>query len=441
VTYQIQPGGTTVQIAATEIDNPTTSNTGTLRLELWAFPAPYMGQVQTGYILGTFQEATLSAGYHYANISHIISYTPPPNGIWYVTFMVAEYTGGAADSGYSPAAYVTFSNPLQVGSTATTPSRLTNLSVRSTAASGSQTLIAGFVVSGSGSKSVLARGIGPALAPFGVTGILPDPVLSLFNGAGAKLASDAGWGGSQALINVFNQVGAFALPSGSKDSAMDQTLPAGPYSAQVSSAGGGSGIVLVEVYDADSGPTSSRFANLSARSQVGTGAQALIAGFYIAGNSYETVLVRGVGPGLSPFGVSGVLAAPQLTLYDSAGNPIASNSGWSSSITLGSSSTQAAVAAATANTFSQVGAFSLPASSADSALVATLPPGSYSANVSGVGNTTGVALVEVYEVSASAAGSGTSGVSNGSGNSSGGGSFISPAGSGGTGGAGGQRRL
>jgi hypothetical protein len=277
-------------------------------------------------------------------------------------------------------------------------SYLSNLSVRSSAGSGSQTLIAGFVIGGSGSKAVLLRGDGPSLAQFGVAGALPDPVLGLFNSTGSEIASNSGWGGSPALSGIFNQVGAFPLLSGSLDAALYQPLGAGGYTAQISSTSGDTGVALVEVYDADQGAPLSRFVNLSARSEVGTGSQDLIAGFNVAGSGNETVLVRGSGPALGAYAVTGFLANPQLTLFDSGGKAIATNTGWANASVIGNSTVPAGISGATTAMFSQVGAFLLPANSPDCALVASLPPGAYTANVSGVDGTTGVALVEIYEV-------------------------------------------
>ena len=184
----------------------------------------------------------------------------------------------------------------------------------------------------------------------------------------------------------------------SKDAALLSPLAAGPYTAQISSTSGDSGVVLVEVYDADSGAPTARFINLSARSEAGAGSQTLIAGFAVSGAGTETVLIRADGPALTPFGVAGVLAAPQLTLFDSNGVAIATNAGWGNASTKGASPVQATVSAATPAVFTQVGAFGLAAGSADSAMVVALPQGSYTAQVTGAGNTTGVALVEVYEV-------------------------------------------
>ena len=190
----------------------------------------------------------------------------------------------------------------------------------------------------------------------------------------------------------------FRSTSGSKDAALLEPLGAGAYTAQITSTANDSGVVLVEVYDADTGTPATRVINLSARSQAGTGSQTLIAGFAIAGTGNETVLIRGDGPVLSQFGVGGVLAAPVLTLYDSNQKVVATNSGWGTASTKGNSTVPSTIAGATTAVFSQVGAFSLPAGSADCAMVATLPSGSYTAQITGANSTTGVALVEIYEV-------------------------------------------
>lgn len=132
----------------------------------------------------------------------------------------------------------------------------------------------------------------------------------------------------------------------------------------------------------------------------------MVAGFVVGPGTGETVLLRAVGPTLSQYGVSGAMANPQLTLSDSSMNVIATNTGWSHPPVLGPSTVPAAIQAATSGIFSQVSAFSLPAGSADCAMVATLPPNAtYTAQVAGVGGTTGAALVEVYEIGATAASS------------------------------------
>ena len=257
--------------------------------------------------------------------------------------------------------------------------------MRATVGTGDQTLILGFYIGGTGSKQVLIRGIGPTLASLGVTGVLADPQLKLFNVAGTQINQNDDWGGSAALANAFASVYAFALPANSKDAALYVTLPLDGYTAQVNGAGTSTGVALIEAYEADTGAAGARFVALSARNQVGTGDNVLIAGFVVTGNAPKTLLIRGIGPTLASLGVSGVLADPQLALFDRTSTKIAENDNWGG-------------AAALSSAFAATGEFPLPADSKDAALLVTLQPGLYSAVVSGVGGTTGIALVEIYEV-------------------------------------------
>jgi hypothetical protein len=272
-------------------------------------------------------------------------------------------------------------------------SRLVNLSVRAHAGTGGQTLTVGFFIGGAGTVGtmpVLIRATGPALQVFGVDGVLPDPILTVYQG-GTIIGLDDNWGVNAAQVSSTGAaVGAFRLPdSTSTDAALTATYPSGAYSAQVSGKGGSSGIALAEVYDATSSggdaTTMPRLINVSARTQVSTGSDVLIVGFVVSGTTVEKVLIRGIGPGLEKFGVTGVLANPQLTLFASNGSVVATNAAWRGDSNL-------------AAVFTQVGAFALDATSADSALVANLQPGAYTAQVSGQEGSTGVALAEVYEV-------------------------------------------
>jgi sugar lactone lactonase YvrE len=267
--------------------------------------------------------------------------------------------------------------------------RLVNLSARAGVTAGSGALITGFSVEGPAAKSILLRAVGPGLAaaPFDVAGALADPRLTLVNSAGTALSSSAAWGGGAALAQVFSQVGAFPLAANSADAAAVVALSGGAYTVQVGGVGNTTGVALAEIYDADTGSPPSRLANTSARAVVGTGASVLVAGFVIAGTTSETVLIRADGPALaaSPFNLSGTLAKPVLTVQDSSANVLATNSGWGGG-------------AALSGVFALVGAFPLASGSSDAALVVTLPPGAYTATVSGAGATTGIALVEVYEV-------------------------------------------
>ncbi|HEY1791784.1 MAG TPA: immunoglobulin domain-containing protein [Opitutaceae bacterium] len=292
------------------------------------------------------------------------------------------------------------SNPASLTvDTTSNPGRLTNISCRAQVGTGANILIAGFAIGGngtSGSQSVLVRASGPALGAFGLSGLLADPQLQIFQGSGqAALFTNNGWAGSSQISAAAAQVGAFAWSStSSHDSALLETLSAGSYSAQVSGQSGDTGVALAEVYDATASgtytPSSPRLINISSLVQVGTGANILIAGFSISGSTSVTVLVRASGPALSTFGVPGRLADPELKLYrsnpDGSSTLLLTNTGW------GGDPKIAADAAST-------GAFSWGASATpDSAILTTLAPGSYTAQISGASGDAGEALVEVYEV-------------------------------------------
>lgn len=268
--------------------------------------------------------------------------------------------------------------------------RLANLSVRSLAGQAAETLIVGFVAGGTGTKRVLVRGVGPTLgqAPFNVAGALADPVLRLFDEA-AQQAENDDWStgaGATLISTTAAQVGAFPLPNPSKDAALVADLDPKGYTAHVTGNAGGVGVALVEAYDAG-GTGAVRLRNVSARSRVGTGGDILIAGFVVVEGS-QTLLIRGPGPALQTFfNVRGLLEDPQLRIFRGS-TLLAENDDWSKA----SNATQIEAVAA------QVGAFAMQAGGRDPALVVTLPPGAYTVQVSGVGATTGVALIEVYEV-------------------------------------------
>ncbi|MBS0632449.1 MAG: hypothetical protein JSS11_11075 [Verrucomicrobia bacterium] len=259
-------------------------------------------------------------------------------------------------------------------------SRVVNLSVRSAAGTGSQTLIVGFVVQGAGSKNLLLRGVGPAIKHLLPTA-LTDPAMRLLDGAGASLEVNDNW--SNNLESIITTLGATPFAPGSKDAGILRATTAGPYTFHVYASDNGTGVALAELYDADAAATSAQVVNISARTQVGTGSDILIAGFVITGNAPKTLLIRGVGPTLTPLGVSGALADPQLYLYE-GNTAIATNENWAGT-------------AALKTAFATVGAGALVSdTSKDAALLVTLNPGTYTAQVSGVASTTGVALVEIF---------------------------------------------
>ena len=261
--------------------------------------------------------------------------------------------------------------------------RLVNIATRAAVGGAAGTPIPGFVLSGGGTKSIIVRAVGPTLGGFGVSGVLADPRLSIVSG-NATIATNDNWLAADGA--VMGAAGAFNLTAGSKDAAAVAALGAGSYSAPIVAADGGSGVALVEIYDG--APLSGvSLINASTRAFVGTGDSVLIPGFVVGGTGTIRLLVRAVGPTLGAFGVTGTLADPTITLFRGAA-ALATNDNWST----------AANAAEVASAGAAVGAFALPAGSRDAALLVTLAPGSYSAVVSGVGNTTGTALVELYVV-------------------------------------------
>jgi len=269
----------------------------------------------------------------------------------------------------------------------TNTSRIVNMSVRSVSGTGASALNVGMVLGGTGEKPLFVRVVGPTLGELGVPGVVADPGLQLFRREGqdnVSVTANDNWGSGVSLADLFSRLGAFPLRS-NLDAAISTTLTTGVYPVVVDTKGS-SGVVLVEAYDTEAVFVgTARFVNVSARSQVGTGGDVLVAGFVIGGTGNKTLLIRGVGGTLGDFGVPDVLADPQLVVRHSGSNTIvAQNDNWNddAAITL------------TANT---LGAFAL-GSTSDAAVLVMLPPGVYTATVSGVNETTGIALVEVYEV-------------------------------------------
>lgn len=268
--------------------------------------------------------------------------------------------------------------------------RLLNISSRAVAGSGNNVLIAGFRVFGAGSRELLIRGVGPSLENFGLTGVIANPNLSIYNSAGAVLATNDNWTSDTAMSSAVSRVSAFAMVPNSADAAVLTTLQPGNYTAVL---GGGTGIGLIEIYDAGAGSESGvMLSNLSTRGQVGTNDKIMITGFVVGGDQPRNFLIRAVGPTLANVDASlgaAALKDPRLTLL-SGSRVVRENDDWNVGDT-----------AATVATYTpRVGAFALPAGSKDAAIAVTLNPGAYTVQVSGVGATTGVVLVEVYDVSA-----------------------------------------
>ena len=287
--------------------------------------------------------------------------------------------------------------------------RLVNLSARAFVNNGGNVLIAGFGISGTGNKQLLLRGVGPDMnSYFGVPDDLNNASLALYDngqqtgeaGIGAEvISSNNGWqtnpvaGNSPeipqvtvsgASAGIMNTLGAFPYLANSLDASLLVTVPPSSFTAQVSGLGASpTGVALAEIYDADPGSPAARLINISARAQVGTGFNILIAGFAVQGNANENLLIRGVGPGLtSYFGLPGTMTNPQLQLFDDGqqtgegGTPrvIATVTNWGTTPTLGNSPVVVGVFPATAQEMATVGAFTLVVGSTDAAMYVTVPP-------------------------------------------------------------------
>jgi hypothetical protein len=297
------------------------------------------------------------------------------------------YTVAVSNSAGSITSNIAYLNVTSV--TIPNPGRLINLSVLTDIATAGDDFTLGYVVGGnstSGAKPLVIRAAGPSLGAFGVPGTLDDPKLELF-ARSTKTSENDNWGGSPQLTAALAAVGAFAYTGpASKDAATTASITTRDNSVRVSAAGSGTGAVIAEIYDAT--PAASfttatpRLINVSVRKHLGSG---LTMGFVVGGATPAKVLVRGIGPTLGAFGVPGTVVDPQLTLFNSSSVKIGENNDWAGTAELTAA-------------FANVGAFALPATSKDAALLVTLAPGNYTAQVAGVNGTTGVALVEVYEV-------------------------------------------
>ena len=342
------------------------------------------------------QAATLEAAVA-AAADGSLQYQWKRNGIAIPGATAAKYliaTATLADNGYYSVAIwnadgaTTESVPIMLTVSGGGSSRLTNISSRAVVPNGAE-IIPGFVIRGTGTKSILVRAIGPQLELFGVSPAMPDPKLDVLRtGADTVLISNDNWGGGAALEALFRDVGAFAL-SESRSAAVLAKLPvdgAEGYTVRVAGVGGTGGAVLTEVYDADGPASAARISNLSTRADIGSGSTALVAGFVISGAEPMRVLLRGVGPGLAGFGITNGLRDPQLKVMPAGKSfVVAANDNW------GNSSEVRDAAAS-------VGAFPLQADSRDAALVLWLPPGGYSVELSGVGGTSGNAMFEIYDL-------------------------------------------
>ena len=267
-----------------------------------------------------------------------------------------------------------------------TDKRLINVAARARVGSGSNVLIAGFVVIGPDPKQVLIRGIGPGL-PESLDRLL-DPRLEIYNSSGELIHFNDSWGENadpDSITQAMLETGAGAGdPMQPGDTALLVELEQGLYTAIVRSQDDTSGIALVEAFEVSENLT--RFVNVSSRAFVGTGDEIVIPGFIVLGDLPSRVLIRAIGPGLEKKEVAGVLEFPEITVFNILREPIAHNDGW------GNLWNPAEINEASA----LVNTEPLDEGSEDAAIILELEPGLYTVKVNGENNTTGVALVEVF---------------------------------------------
>lgn len=253
---------------------------------------------------------------------------------------------------------------------------LVNVSTRARVESGDDVVIGGFVIAGTGTKRVLVRCLGPSLAAFGVGGVLTDPNLEVKNASQQTIATNDDWRANEAAVLASG----FA-PTDNRECAVVLDLPAGAYTAIVRGAGGAQGVAIIEVYDLATSGSGARLVNLSTRAKVQTGDNVVIGGVVTQGTQARRLLVRAVGPSLAAFGVPNVLANPTLEINAGA-TQIATNDNWKD---------QPGMAAIAASGFA-------PTDDREAAVILERPAGSCTAIVRGAGGTTGVAIIEVYEL-------------------------------------------
>ena len=313
------------------------------------------------------------------------TYLAVPKGYVSGTSLSDRATYSWKVSGTEPGTYVwrwgnganqKFTLKIEPGSVGSGTTNISNFSTRASVQTGQGVTIAGFIVTGGADfKPIVVRGLGPTLAqpPFNIPGVLADPTLQLFNnGGGYPLWFNDNWKDTQeAAIQA-----AGLPPPNDLESAIVTILGEGNYTAILSGKNRTTGVGLVEVYDTGAG---AELTNVSTRGFVGTGDNVLIAGFIASGG--DGVVVRGLGPTLAQFGVSGALADPVVTLMDGNGNVVQTNNNWKDT-------EQAAIKAT---------GFA-PPNDLEAAILAPVPAGNYTAILSGNGGGTGIGLVEVYKL-------------------------------------------
>lgn len=326
------------------------------------FPAAYLGKYFFADLcsgcIRVFDPSTATASGFATSISTPVDLQVGPDGCLYY---LAQGNGG------------------QVFRVSAIASQPLNISVRARVETGTGVLISGFINTGTAAKKVIVRALGPST---GVTGALADPVLELHGSDGSLIASNNNWKDNtaqqqQEIIN--NQL----APPNDLESAVVITLQPGTYTAIIGGQGNTTGVGLIEVYDVDQ-TSASRLANISGRASVQTGTNVLIAGFIVGNNiGAAKVVVRGIGPSLAQSGITNPLLDPTLELHDNNGTLLIGNDNWQDNASQAARISDAGLA---------------PTDPLESAVFASLVPGTYTAIVAGKNGGTGVGVVEVYNL-------------------------------------------
>jgi hypothetical protein len=243
---------------------------------------------------------------------------------------------------------------------------------------GDDLVIGGFIITGNAPRKTLIRAIGPSLIASGITDALADPTIELYASDGSLIRANDNWRDTQE-----EEIAATGIPpQNDLESAIVDTLPPGSYTVLLRGTNQGTGVALLEIYDLDLS-TASKLANISTRAFVQTGDNVLIGGFIVGGSDPRNVVVRAIGPSLTRAGLTNVLADPTLELHDGNGTLLQSNDNWKDDETQ-------------AHVIKILGL--APTDNLESALIATLAPGPYTAIAAGKNGGIGIALVEIYNL-------------------------------------------
>ena len=351
---------------------------GKVATEVWNFP---MNQsVYSPICSSCYEDAPLNYLIDYASVG---VFPPPPGGV--LAQLLGLDAAGEKIFYYQyrkngPCITAYNSIPVHLENTkfpAVGPQAF-NVSTRGLVSGGDNVLIGGFIVTGTDPKSVVLRALGPSLSGMGLSAVLTDPVLSVYNSSGTLIAINDNWQ-DDPIHSVVEANG--LAPANPSEAAVARSLPPGAYTVVVSGKDATAGIGLVELYDI-SPLSNSTLGNMSTRGSVGTLDNVLISGFIVGDVGSSTVVVRAIGPSLASYGVTGVLSDPTLAIYDSSGSLIASNDNWQDNI----------------NAIDIQKNGLAPPNPSESALVLHLPAGAYTAVVRGVNDGTGIGLAEVYSI-------------------------------------------